>query len=141
MKARVDGVRGVVWIDPSSVSKGEVRHDEFPDSYYQYFERIIICFKGVYDLSLEEWVDGFKRDANPDQEIAIWVFFGERFAKIIDEENLDESDRRELFRLLMSVMNGGAERAVKHGDYHGVIRNRVKEFVTRLVAPSEESPN
>ncbi len=72
VQAQVQGIDGLLWIDPSKLQQGEIKHPPFPDEIRDYIRNIQYAFKEHRDLTFEEWEDGFRRDGNPANEIALW---------------------------------------------------------------------
>ena len=72
IEAQVQGIDGLVWIDRTSLQQGDVKHPPFPEDIRVYIRRIEAAFKEHRDLTFDEWEDGFRRDTNPVQEIALW---------------------------------------------------------------------
>ena len=52
---------------------GPLIHPPFDEDVRPYIGQIQIAFAEHRRLSVEEWEDGFRRDRNPDQEIALWI--------------------------------------------------------------------
>lgn len=100
--ARIEGRPGECWVDARQAmgrSKG-VLHPPFSGERKERVEAIASMFREVHPLSYEQWEIGFQEDANPDQEIAIWLRSGKLFTEFSHERGLDLPQRKELAKLL-----------------------------------------
>ena len=59
-------------------------------------------------LSFEEWEDGFRRDANPVQEIAFWLHAADIYAKFTSGET-DADRRNDVYRCIVTCMTTGPQ--------------------------------
>ena len=73
VQVRIQGIEGLVWVDPAELTPGPIRHEEFDEEVRDCIRHIHKAFQEHRDLSFEEWEDGFRRDGNPMQEIALWL--------------------------------------------------------------------
>jgi hypothetical protein len=64
-------------------------------------------FNEVNPNTLEEWVDGFEVDLNPDSEIDIWLNMGQAYADFTANNELSLDQKMEAYEvvLLRSLMN------------------------------------
>src|SRR5688572_16480780 len=80
----------VVWALPEQLQQGEVKHAEFDEDIRDYIRQIQATFAEHRRLSFEEWEDGFRRDTDPAQEIAIWLHAAHIYVMFAaDEEGAD----------------------------------------------------
>jgi hypothetical protein len=98
VRAQIKGREGVVWIDPSQLKQAEFRHPPFEGTRRENVVRIQSAFPDVYEKPFEFWEEGFRRDTNPDREIAIWMHIAEVYRKHSGGRPLEY--RNELFSLL-----------------------------------------
>jgi hypothetical protein len=93
----------VVWALPEQLHRGEVKHPEFDEGIRDYIRKIQTAFAEPRPLSFEEWEDGFRRDANPAGEIAIWLHAADVYTTFAGTE--PDVDRREdVFRCIVACM-------------------------------------
>ena len=78
----------------------EYRHPPFEGKLRESIVAIQSSFPQVYELSYEEWEDGFRKDAHLANEILIWQVIAEVFGRFAESRPLDY--RKEAFRLLLS---------------------------------------
>jgi len=64
--------------------------------------RIQKSLREVYPVFLEETVTNFKRDHNPDKEIAIWLNMASAYEKFINRHpGADSLKKQEAFKLIL----------------------------------------
>ena len=102
------------WIDPSKLTPGEVRHQSLTDSQISRITELQQTFKEVDPTPLEKWIDDFKREQDPDREIAIWGSIVSPYRKFASSEGVDLAMKNEAFGLLLmrsggSLLNIGIE--------------------------------
>ena len=103
IQARVEGVDGVVWVLPEQLMPGDIRHPPFDENIRNYIRDIQAAFAEHLDMSFEAWEEGFRRDANPAKEIALFVHAGGVYRRFADDEPSPER-RAEIYRLLVACM-------------------------------------
>jgi hypothetical protein len=64
-------------------------------------EGIMEPLSEVFPKTLSEWEDGFRRDANAEQEIAVWLVIATRFEAFVNANRLDTIQRKEVFDLML----------------------------------------
>lgn len=75
-------------VDPATLKPGPIQHEELSREQLERIAKLHHIFSEVDSSPLEKWIDNFKRDMDPDSELALW----ERLAKVYT----DYSSRREL---------------------------------------------
>lgn len=63
---------GVQMIDPNSIQRGRVIHDRLSEEMMARLRKLHEVFSEVDGTSFEQWVDDFKRDADPESNVVIW---------------------------------------------------------------------
>ncbi len=63
-------------------------------------------------LSFEEWEDGFRRDANPEREIAMWLHAADVYTAFAGDEPAADR-RRDVYRCIVTCLSCGPD-AVWH---------------------------
>jgi hypothetical protein len=113
VQAQVEGLDGVHWIDVGELKMGERQRESFPEEVRDMFREIKTKLDEVYPMSLEEWEDGFLRDANPESEIALWLHVANIYTHLTSERELSLEQKKEYFRVLVTCMNSGRERVLQ----------------------------
>ena len=104
VRAQVHGIEEIVWLLPDKLKQGGLKHPPFEEGVRDYICKIQAAFAEQRPLSFEEWEDGFRCDANPGPEIALWSHAADVYTAFADGE--PSSDRRqEVFRCIVTCMN------------------------------------
>ena len=94
---------GLVWIDGTKSKLGDVKHPPLSSETKAMIRREIMTpLRDVFSESLAEWEDGFRRDENPDREIALWCRIVPCFQSFAEIEALDRLQRQECFRVMIA---------------------------------------
>ena len=108
--ARVEGIEGEVWVDARQVREfPRHRHARFTGEPLRKIRRIQALLEEVDPLSLEEWVDGFRRDKDPEREIAFWLGVAETYAFLVGNRPYDRARKLDVYNLLMASVISPAE--------------------------------
>ena len=117
---RVEGIEGEVWTQPSTGGQpvndqqavnGEqngYKHPPFNESVRIYIEQIQAAFAEHYPLSFEEWEDGFRRDENASQQIAVWWYAADIYKAFAANETC-EHRRADVYRCIFNCMIASQE--------------------------------
>jgi hypothetical protein len=103
VQARIQGVEELVWVLPDQLKQGELRHPPFDEEIRAYIRQIQDAFAEHRPLSFEEWEDGFRRDANPEREIAVWSHAADVYTVFAKEEASWER-RKDIYRVIVACL-------------------------------------
>lgn len=103
IQIQLQGSDSVVWTIPEGFQKSYLRHSEFEEDVRDYIRQIQAAFSEQRPLSLEEWEDGFRRDANPAREIAVWSHAAGIYMEFTANEPIAER-RRDVYRCIIKCM-------------------------------------
>jgi hypothetical protein len=103
IQAQIQGIEGLVWVSPDQLKPGDVKHPPFGEEILAYLRQIQAAFAEQRPLSLEEWEDEFRRDANPEREIAIWSHAADVYTAFAGDEPSPER-RRDIYRVIVACM-------------------------------------
>jgi hypothetical protein len=70
-----------ITVDPKNIVPSEIVHDTLSATQIEKIKQIQLTFAEVFPATLEETITDFKRDAHPDNEIAIWSSMAEAYRK------------------------------------------------------------
>jgi hypothetical protein len=109
VRARVEGIEGEVWVEASQVHQGPVLQPPFGEDVRQVVRHIRDALQDVVSLTAEEWEDGFRRDANPAEEIAFWCSVAEAYMHFTASRSLSPEQKRDLLEVIFACLNNGPE--------------------------------
>jgi predicted ATPase len=96
---RSDGAR--------TIQEGPIRHRVLPDKLLQRIEAFKEILREVDNATLDEVVDDFKRDAHPEQEIAVWERIAHTYALfLLHNPTGDLAIKREIFLVVLMASLG-----------------------------------
>lgn len=108
IQVKLQGTDEIVWALPEQLRQSEIRHPEFDEGIRVYIRQIQAAFAEQRPLSFEEWEDGFRRDANPEREIAFWSHAADIYTAFATNE--PSADRRhDIYRCIVTCMTTGPD--------------------------------
>jgi hypothetical protein len=108
VQARIQGIDEVVWVLPTQLRQGELQHPPFEEGIRAYIRQIQAAFAEHRPLSFEEWEDGFRRDADPAREIAIWSHAAEVYQAFAGQEP-SPARRKDMYRAIVACLTTSPE--------------------------------
>lgn len=130
----------IVNLDSDQIKIGEIVHDTLSADNLIKIKHIQSTFQEVYPSTLEETINNFKRDQNPDNEIAIWLDMSSAYKKYLMSKNdkLDLPRKREVFKLLLSRSMMPSNEAILNAELKILDENeanKVLSFYTESPKP------
>jgi hypothetical protein len=83
----------------------------------------------VYPLTLEKWEEGFRRDANPEQEIASWLLLARTYQRCIANRDFGLPQKNDLLGLLVNARTNGKEAALLTFNLQALTREEAVEVL------------
>ena len=108
IQVRLQPTGEVVWALSEQLRQGEVQHPEFDEGVRDYIRHIQAAFAEHRPLSFEEWEDGFRRDANPEREIALWSHAADLYTAFAASQSSPDR-RRDVYRCIVTCMATGPD--------------------------------
>ena len=108
VQVKVQGVEGLVWMLADQLNPGEIRHPPFPEEIRAYIRRIEETFAEHRPLTFQEWEDGFRRDANPSSEIALWLHAADVYEAFSADEP-SAARREDVYRTIVACLTASPE--------------------------------
>jgi hypothetical protein len=102
----IDGVEGQIWTQPTDGEAADFKHPPFNASIRIYIEQIQAAFAEHYPLSREEWENGFRRDENAAQQIAVWWYAADIY-RVFAANELSRPRRADIYKCLLACMSAG----------------------------------
>jgi hypothetical protein len=97
-----------------AVSRGWIKHQTLSDEQTRRVERLRQVLREAYPMTMEGWIDGFLRDANPEQEIQIIEACAFAYQQLSTGLPLSVDDKQELYGVLCSLSTGAPASAFAH---------------------------
>jgi hypothetical protein len=135
VQAQVHGIDGLVWLLPDQLRQGEIKHPEFDEGIRDYIRQIQSAFAEHHPLSFEEWEDGFRRDANPEREIALWSHAADVYAAFAGTETSAEF-RRDIYRCVVACLTSGPDSVWHVLKPEELSRGQAEQVVNRFFGKS-----
>lgn len=89
-----------------SIKPGPIRHKNLHPLYVNSIRLIRASLFDVYPKSLEFWLDGFKRDLNPEREIAIWERIATVYLEYSSLQELSIEQKHAAFSIIVLLSMG-----------------------------------
>ena len=91
----------------SDLHPGPIRHPQLPDHLLTRIRLIHSVVGAVLDLSLEQMIEAFQRDAHPFDEVAIWEKVCVVYQEATHARAMDQTERREILSRILWGSFGG----------------------------------
>ena len=90
-------------LSPAEISLSPIRRDSLSSEQLVRIKEIQIAFAEVNPSTLEETIDNFKRDQNPDHEIAIWTSMSNTYKDFVEAKagKLSIEEKKEVYALIL----------------------------------------
>lgn len=89
-----------------SIKPGPIRHKNLNPLYINSIRLIRASLSDVYPKSMEFWLDGFKRDLNPEREIAIWERIATVYIEYSNFQELSTEQKHVAFSVIVQLSMG-----------------------------------
>lgn len=108
VEVRLPGQEELVWVLPADLQAGHVRHPPFDEEVREYIRQIKSVFAEHRPLTMDEWEDGFRRDADPAREIALWSHAADVYQAFVSQDS--SPDRRaDVYRVVVACLSTSPE--------------------------------
>ncbi|EEF59122.1 hypothetical protein [Pedosphaera parvula] len=102
------------WIDPNKLEAGPVRHASLTEAQMERVKRVQKVFSEVEPSPIEQWVDDFKRDQNPERELSIWEGMARAYETFTTSRNLALAGKQEVFQVVLLRSGAAEDEVLKH---------------------------
>jgi TIR domain len=96
-------------IDPKIIKFGPIRHKELPPDLIGRIRLIRAVLWGADTHSMDFWLDGFKRDSHPSQEVAWWEHVAACYAEFTKTRELTVEQYKASYRTIFAICNNMAK--------------------------------
>ena len=95
-----DGGR-VEWVDPKSIQPGPLQRDILSDEQMARIRTLQATFVEVDGQAVEQWVDSFKRDADPDKELRVWERMAKAYLAYCGGKSLSPAAKNDAYQVVL----------------------------------------
>ena len=127
IRANVESV-GEVWIDSSKVQMAsQYKHPPFNGEMKELMRMFKAKLDEVYPMTVEQWEDGFRKDANMERELEQWANIANAYGYF--GANAPKHQRKEVFNIILSIYNNGPDTALECVRLNNVPRAQAEQIV------------
>lgn len=128
----------VTTISTDSIVSGGIVHDSLSPAQLEKIQKIQATFEEVYAMTLEQTITNFKKDQNPDNEIAVWLLMAEAYTKYLTKHtDLDLTTKKDVFKLVLSRSMMPEQEAIKNAKLSVLNETQAKEVLSYYTAEPE----
>lgn len=91
----------VRWVDPGELRLSPIRRERLDDEKMARLEAIHETFAEVDRMTLEERLDGFLRDMNPDKELDVWEMMAWHYERFVESRPLSPEAKQEAYKVVL----------------------------------------
>ncbi len=91
----------VQWIDPNTIQQGPTLHEALPDVLLTRIKNVQAIFADVDGTPLDKWIDDFKRDLHPEDNVKIWEDMAIAYESFCGNRGLALEPRKEAFKVIL----------------------------------------
>src|SRR5258708_714162 len=95
--------------------RGWIKHDSLSEDQLRRVARLREVLREAYPMTMEGWIDGFLRDANPEQEIQILEACAWAYQHLSSGLRLAADEPQKLYSVLCALSAGTAESHLEDG--------------------------
>jgi type III secretory pathway component EscV len=123
-------------INPKDIRISKVVHDSLTVEQIDKIKKIHSTFAELSPVSLEETIINFKRDQDPDSEIAIWLQMVRAYEKYISnlEGKLDLNTKKEVYSLILLRSMMSEKEAIASSKLVFLTEKEAKEVLSYYTA-------
>jgi hypothetical protein len=125
----------IITVDPAELRPGPVQHESLTPEQLARIARIRQALREVDESPEEQWINDFKRDTHPDEEIAIWEAIAQAYTAYNTGRTLTPAAKREVFSLLLSRSMADGATVLEQTKLTAVTRAEAEQALALYVAP------
>ena len=101
-------------VNPADLKPLPIQHDQLSDDQLRRIKKLHETFAEIdKSYSLETWIDNFKRDMNPDKEIASWERIAKVYTNYTSRKELSLEAKEDVFQTLLMCSMSSDEETIK----------------------------
>jgi hypothetical protein len=106
--------KAAILADPASLQPGSIKYRELNPKQMERIYKLRDTLAEVERSSIEKWVDNFKRDANPDNELAVWERIAAGYTRYCSGKRLSKEAKEDVFQLLLLRSMASERQVLNH---------------------------
>jgi hypothetical protein len=118
-------------LKPDDLKPGPIRREQLPPPLIARIKALCSTLEEVYPQSMAEWLDGFQRDAHPEQEVLWWERLARRYVDYTHHHELQGEQRKAAFNVVCKLALG-ASAVDLSGDLASLPRGALDEIVAKM---------
>jgi hypothetical protein len=127
---QVRGEAEPMYADASDLKLGStIHHSSLSEELRDAIARLAADLADVYPQSASEWEDGFRRDRDPEREVAGWLHLAAILSVMSNRYGYDEAQKRECFRILVACFTGDRETVRERSDPELLASSEVEQAI------------
>jgi hypothetical protein len=125
------------WIDPSKLTPGPIRHESLTDEQLARVTRVQKVFHEVDSSPLEKWVDDFRRDVNPDNEIKIYENMATAYEAFTASKTLSIDAKKDAYQVVLLRSAASEKDVLAHLKLKVLTEQDAREIMSHFSGPPE----
>ena len=119
----------IQWVPSDSLKPGPIKHEELSPNHIERIHKLRDTLAEVDHSPIEKWVDNFRRDANPDEELAVWEIIADTYAHYCSQKQLSLSAKEDVFQLLLLRSMTSEQEVLNHVELKVLTVDEAKEVL------------
>lgn len=134
MRVHIEGVEGDVFVEAGTLETSAHRHPPFDEKTRAFLRQLQEALAEVHPRTVEQWEDGFRRDAHPDREMQFWAGVAACYCHFTEGKVHDSAVRQDIFRLVFVCLNNGPDKALATAPLTVLSRKRASQIIAEIAA-------
>lgn len=129
--ATQDSQTGIVrWVDPKEIHQGPVQRDSLTDEQTERIKVLQQTFFEIDGQTIDQWIDSFKRDLNPDKELAIWEQMAKAYTAYCLSHELSLDEKKEVYKIVLLRSMASAEDVLERIELTLISESEAKNIMS-----------
>ncbi len=134
VQARIHNLEGLFWVDPAQMKQEKYQHGDLGAGALAALAVLESQLREVHPLSVEQWQDRFRREADPEREIASWERIAETYTREASSPALNLNQKRDIFQVIIACANGDRKNALSGVTLNALAKTTASQIVERFFA-------
>lgn len=102
------------WIKADKLQQGEIKHDSLSDSLVAKIKHFQSVFAEVDPTPLDKWIEDFRRDAHPENEISIYEDMAAAYESYTRGRVLSLDVKRDVYSIVLLRSGAPEDQVLQH---------------------------